>query len=58
MTVFMRIKNKTKKIMFRDSSGGSVVGNLPSSARNVGSIPGQGTKIACAVVIFQSLSRV
>ena len=56
MTVFMRIKNK--KIMCRDSSGGPVVENLPSNVRNVGSIPGQGTKIAYAVLIIQLLSCV
>ena len=56
MTVFMRIKNK--KIMCRDSSGGPVVENLPSNVRNVGSIPGQGTKIACAVLIIQLFSCV
>ena len=33
----------------RDSPGGPVVENLPSNARNVGSIPGRGTKIPHAV---------
>ena len=32
-----------------DFSGGSVVKNLPSNAGNASSIPGQGTKIPCAV---------
>ena len=40
--------------MCRDSSGGPVVENLPSNAGDVGSIPVQGTKIVCEVVIAQS----
>ena len=33
---------------YRDTSGGPVVKNLPSSAGDVSSIPGQGTRIICA----------
>ena len=34
--------------MYRDFPGGPVVENLPSNAGDVGSIPGQGTKIPYA----------
>ena len=37
------------RIFFRDFPGGPVVKNLTSNAADVGSIPGQGTKITCAV---------
>ena len=32
-------------VKIRDSAGGPVVKNLPSNAGDVGSIPGQGTKV-------------
>ena len=40
----------------RDFLDGPVVGNLPSNAGNVGSIPGQGTKIPLAPNLF-SIAR-
>ena len=38
-----------KKIIDRDFLGGPVVKNLPSNARDTGSIPGLGTEIPHAV---------
>ena len=35
----------TLKVRTRNSSGGSVVKNLPANAGHMGSIPGLGTKI-------------
>ena len=35
--------------MWGNFPGGSVVKNLPSNTGDTGSIPGQGTKIPCAV---------
>ena len=43
-----RKKKKFKRKSQRDSPGGPVVKNPPSSAGDVGSIPGLGTKIPCA----------
>jgi len=37
------------KTYYRDFPGGPVVKNLPCSARDVSSVPGQGTKIAQAI---------
>ena len=37
------------KIMHRDFPGGPLVKNLPSNTRDVGSIPGVGTKLPHAV---------
>ena len=42
----LRVKyTSIKKNIIRDFSGSPVVKNLPSSARDMGSVPGGGTKI-------------
>ena len=46
-------KTKTWKFSW-DFPGGPVVKNLPSSAGDVGSIPGQGTKIPHASVHWKT----
>ena len=45
-------RHQTVKLLeepVRDCSGGPVVRSLPSSMRDTGSIPGQGTGIPCAL---------
>ena len=39
----------TKKVAFEDFPGSPVVKNLPANAGDTGLIPGQGTKISCAL---------